>query len=68
MIRVSYGGKETKNLSLDFPIALGLANDGTLLIGKQAEAVASLWLRNHKERYFLQPDPGGSPAKCNGNQ
>ena len=67
MIRVSYGGKETKNLSLDFPIALGLANDGTLLIGKQAEAVASLWLRNHKERYFLQPDPGGSPAKHNGN-
>ncbi|MGB0631770.1 MAG: PEGA domain-containing protein [Alphaproteobacteria bacterium] len=66
MIRISDGDADDEIALADLPLAIGLDANDRLLTGGVAEPAASLWLRNHNERFYLQPEPGGYPATHNG--
>ena len=68
MIRISDGNRTIEVTPTEVPLALGLSANIDLLTGAEAEADASLWLRSHNDRFFLQPEPGGLPAHHNGEE
>ena len=67
LIHISDGKNNFELTPADLPYAIGLSPEGGLLAGTAAEPNVSLWLRNHNNRFYLQPEPGGFPARHNGD-
>ena len=68
MISISTGTQIREVASEELPLALSIGVDGGLLSGEQAEATPSLWLRNHDDRYYLQPESDGHITIHNGTK
>ena len=66
VVRIFDGLAERDIRPDEFPLALGVAARGGLLLGEAAETAVSVWLRSHDGRLYVQPEPGGHAARHNG--
>ncbi len=51
----------------DMPIALGLAQDGGVVVAKPAEAAPVAWFGYDQGQIFVQPEPGSADVRLNGD-
>lgn len=50
----------------EFPLAVGVTRNGTLVVGHEAESAPAAWILSHHGKYSLQPESSRIPVGRNG--